>query len=205
MTTADIHKAAAAAIVRESSNEDYDHLYGAAPKTGAAVAEWKPNATGKKVAEPTDLTFLDVYILRAEVKPFTDTQFPQEKLNLICHPVVHTEDGGKLIHPTEIWHYTSGISTVPARTIIGALDIHDWQEPLRLKFEFKGTWVKTKVSNLITGQSVFNQKHYDACCAIAAANPFPDGANKYQIAEINDKRNAEYTVLNKALLDEINA
>ena len=200
-TAADLIAAAPLTIQKKAL---YDKLYGAGTKVDAAVAQYIQTEDGLKQV-PTKLTELQLYVFNVDFIPLGEDENYQEKLNVWGYPVVQDEDGN--IQPgTEVWCYTTGLSTVPARTIVGALMEHDMKDPVHFEFELcKGTfaYIKTKVYNAITSQALFNKQHFDACNAVKTDHPYPEKASRGQRSDVDDQRKAAMIELNKQAIESI--
>ncbi len=87
-----------------------------------------------------------------------------------------------------------------------ALIEHDMKDPVHFEFELcKGTfsYVKTKVYNAITSESLFNKQHFDACNAIKTDYPYPEKASRGQRSDVDDQRKAAMIELNKQAIESI--
>lgn len=200
-TAADLIKAAPLKIQKKKK---YDVLYGAGTKVDSAVALYIDTPNGLRQA-PTQLKELQMYVFDVDYIPLGQGADFQEKLNVWGHPVLQDEDGD--IRPgQEVWCYTTGLSTVPARTIIGGLLVHDMNNPVHFEFELgKGAfqYVKTRVFDAYTSEQHFNKEHFDACNAVKTDHPYPDNASDGQKMDVNNARKDAWIELNKRAIDQI--
>ena len=201
-TAADLIAAAPLTIQKKAL---YDKLFGAGTRVDAAVAQYIQTKEFGLKQIPTRMSALQLYVFNVDFIPLGEGENYQEKLNVWGYPVEQDEDGN--IHPgTEVWCYTTGLATVPARTIIGALIEHDMKDPVHFEFELcKGTfpYIKTKVYNAITSQSLFNKQHFDACNAVKTDHPYPEKASRGQRSDVDDQRKAAWIELNKQAIELI--